>query len=51
MFCELKIRNKFDALLKASKNSEFPTKWIFPKVQVKPVKGKGFKSELSLETS
>lgn len=41
MFCELEIRNKLNALLKASKNSELPTKWVFPKVQVKPVKGKG----------
>lgn len=47
MFRELKIRNEFDALLKASKNSELATKWIFPEVQVKPVNGKEIKSELS----
>ena len=41
MFRELKICNKLNALLEASKNSELPTKWIFPKVQVKAVKWKG----------
>jgi hypothetical protein len=45
IFRELKICNKLNALLKASKNCELPTEWIFPKVKVKAVKGEGTKSE------
>jgi hypothetical protein len=38
MFRELKICNKLNTFFKASKNSEFSTKWIFPEVQIKPAK-------------